>query len=74
LSELVNELTIEEKVMLVFGQGMWRTRAIPRPGIPSLLMVDGAHGARYPFPRSMTTSSQVKILPPFWTLSAEVRT
>jgi beta-glucosidase len=47
LSELVNELTIEEKVMLVSGQGMWRTRAIPRLGIPSLLMADGAHGVRY---------------------------
>ncbi len=45
---IVREMTDAEKADFLSGQGMWRTRAIPRLGIPSVLMTDGAYGVRYP--------------------------
>ncbi|VDZ53118.1 Thermostable beta-glucosidase B [Serratia odorifera] len=40
-------MTTEEKVALLTGQGLWRTAALPRLGIESLVMTDGTYGVRY---------------------------
>ena len=47
IAELVFQLTDAEKVDLLSGFNMWKTRAIPRLGIPSVVMTDGTYGVRY---------------------------
>ncbi|OBZ93498.1 beta-glucosidase [Pararhizobium polonicum] len=44
---LVDQMTAAEKADLLSGQGLWKTAAIERLGIPSILMTDGAYGVRY---------------------------
>lgn len=44
--ELIQLLTMEEKVSLLSGADLWSTTAIPRLGIPSLKMTDGPYGTR----------------------------
>jgi beta-glucosidase len=44
--ELLNKLTLEEKVALLAGASVWRTVAIERLGIPAIKMSDGPNGAR----------------------------
>jgi beta-glucosidase len=46
LPALLAELTAEEKASLVSGQGFWWTRAVPRVGVPSIMVSDGPHGLR----------------------------
>ena len=43
---LVGEMTLEEKALLISGDGWWRTHAIDRLQIPSVCMTDGPHGLR----------------------------
>ncbi|GAB3280011.1 beta-glucosidase [Kineosporia babensis] len=40
-------LTEPEKVDLLSGRGMWKTAALPRHGVPSIVMTDGTYGVRY---------------------------
>lgn len=47
LAALVDQMTIEEKVSLVTGCGLWRTAANYRLNIPEILMTDGTYGVRY---------------------------
>lgn len=47
LAALVDQMTIEEKVSLVTGYGLWRTAANYRLNIPEILMTDGTYGVRY---------------------------
>ncbi|MGI3901434.1 MAG: beta-glucosidase [Janthinobacterium lividum] len=46
-AEALATLTDEEKVELLSGFNMWKTRAILRLGIPSIVMTDGTYGVRY---------------------------
>ncbi|QNK64923.1 glycoside hydrolase family 3 C-terminal domain-containing protein [Pedobacter sp. PAMC26386] len=39
-------MTLEEKTMLLGGDGWWQTHAIKRLEIPSIFMTDGPHGLR----------------------------
>lgn len=46
LEELLNALSLREKVMLVSGASAWRTHPIERMGVPVLKVSDGPNGVR----------------------------
>lgn len=46
VEQLIEDLTLEEKVALCSGASTWRTAAIPRLGIPSIKLSDGPNGVR----------------------------
>jgi beta-glucosidase len=45
-NRLVAEMTLEEKALLLSGDGWWKTHALVRLRIPSISMTDGPHGLR----------------------------
>ena len=44
--ELVSQMTLEEKALLLTGDGWWATHRIDRLEIPSIYLTDGPHGVR----------------------------
>ncbi|RSL59604.1 hypothetical protein CEP51_013889 [Fusarium floridanum] len=46
IDQLIQELTLREKISLIAGASTWRTSGIPRLGIPNLKVSDGPSGAR----------------------------
>ena len=42
----LEKLTLEEKALLLGGAELWRTRPVPRLGIPTLQVSDGPTGVR----------------------------
>ena len=46
---LLKELTLEEKIGMIHGAGLFRTKAVERLGIPALYMSDGPMGVRAEF-------------------------
>ena len=46
VEEIVQQLTLEEKAALCSGKDFWKTKAIERLHIPSVMMCDGPHGLR----------------------------
>ena len=45
-TERVAQMTLEEKALLLSGDGWWRTHRVDRLQIPSICMTDGPHGLR----------------------------
>jgi beta-glucosidase len=46
VEDLLNKLTLKEKVSLLAGMDRWSTTPIERLGIPSVITTDGPHGVR----------------------------
>lgn len=46
IEELIDALTLDEKVAMCSGADRWHTKPVPRLGIPALRMTDGPHGTR----------------------------
>jgi beta-glucosidase len=57
VKDLLNRLTLDEKFSLLSGTEKWKTKPLPRLGVPSMWMTDGPHGvAPHPEQHSGTTS------------------
>lgn len=68
IEKLVGELTLEEKVGMIHGAGLFRTEGVERLGIPPLKMADGPMGVRAEFANAEwrntgTTDDYVSYLP-----------
>ncbi|SEH84954.1 MULTISPECIES: glycoside hydrolase family 3 C-terminal domain-containing protein [unclassified Leifsonia] len=46
VADAISGLTVEEKASLTSGASFWRTKAVERAGIPSVMLTDGPHGLR----------------------------
>lgn len=49
IEQLLNELSLEEKISMIHGNGLFCTGEVERLGIPSLKMADGPMGVRNDF-------------------------
>ncbi len=45
-SEIVNQMTLEQKAKLVSGLNYWYLQSAPELGLPKIMMTDGPHGLR----------------------------
>jgi beta-glucosidase len=46
IDDLVSQMTLDEKISMLAGAGLWYSTAVPRLGIPSFRMADGPNGVR----------------------------
>ena len=46
IEEIINKMTLEDKIALCSGESFWETKKYEKYGIPSLFMCDGPHGLR----------------------------
>ncbi len=44
--EILEKLTLTEKIALCSGANFWQTKGLPEHGVPALFMCDGPHGLR----------------------------
>lgn len=68
IEDLLSRLTLEEKISLIHGDGLFQTAGVPRLGIPPLKFSDGPMGVRNEFARDSwvnvcTTDDYVSYLP-----------
>ena len=49
IEALLGELTLEEKIRMIHGDGLFRSGDVKRLGIPALRMSDGPMGVRHEF-------------------------
>lgn len=49
IEELIKQLTLEEKIGMIHGDGLFRTKGVERLGIPPVYMSDGPMGVRNEF-------------------------
>ncbi len=49
IDDLIKALTIEEKIGMIHGDGLFKTKGVPRLGIPPFKMADGPMGVRQEF-------------------------
>ena len=61
--ELVNRMTLEEKAILLTGNGWWATHPIERLGVPSISLTDGPHGVRKGQGAGLSTSVPATCFP-----------
>jgi len=47
VEQLIDQMTLEEKISLCSGGSDWSTQPIERLGIPEIFMTDGPHGVRW---------------------------
>ncbi len=45
-SQILSQMTLEEKCSLLSGMNFWETQAVERLGLPAVMMTDGPHGLR----------------------------
>lgn len=45
-SDLIKQMTLEEKCYLLSGKDFWQTRSVERLGVRNMLLSDGSHGLR----------------------------
>ena len=46
IKEIIEKMTLEDKISLCTGADFWHTKAFEKYGIPSIMMCDGPHGLR----------------------------
>ncbi len=46
IDDLLNQMTLEEKISMLAGADLWHSVAVPRLGIPQFKTTDGPNGAR----------------------------
>lgn len=46
IEKILGQLSLQEKCRLLVGADAWHTFAVPRLGIPAIMMADGPHGLR----------------------------
>jgi beta-glucosidase len=46
IDELLQQMTVEEKISMLAGADLWHSVAVPRLGIPQFRVTDGPNGAR----------------------------
>lgn len=68
INDLLSEMTLEEKIALIHGEGIFQTGGVPRLNIPPLKFSDGPMGVRKEFARDsfiniQTTDDCVSYLP-----------
>ena len=60
---LVERMTLDEKALLLSGDGWWATHGIERLGIPSVSLTDGPHGVRKGQGAGLSTSVPATCFP-----------
>jgi beta-glucosidase len=71
---LVTQMTVEEKALLLSGDGWWMTHSIDRLNIPAIYMTDGPHGLRKAQGPDLAASVQATCFPTAAALAASWNT